>query len=108
MQAKRFYTLSGSCPDQIGIIARVSGFIAQHRGWILESSYHADDGSGENDSRYFMRMEVKADSLPFHLAEFRERFRPLAEDSVDELEDQRFGGEAPRRDHGQQTGALPL
>jgi formyltetrahydrofolate hydrolase len=80
MHAKRFYTLSGSCPDQIGIIARVSGFIAQHRGWILESSYHADDGSGENDSRYFMRMEVKADSLPFHLAEFRERFRPLAED----------------------------
>jgi formyltetrahydrofolate deformylase len=41
-----------------------------------------------------MRMEVKADSLPFHLAEFRERFRPLAEESVDGLEDQRFGGEA--------------
>ncbi|HCN66853.1 MAG TPA: formyltetrahydrofolate deformylase, partial [Candidatus Accumulibacter sp.] len=79
MSSRRFYTLSGSCPDQVGIIARVSGFIAQHSGWILESSYHADDGSGENDSRYFMRMEVKADSLPFHLAEFRERFRPLAE-----------------------------
>jgi formyltetrahydrofolate deformylase len=77
MQSKRFYTLSGSCPDQIGIIARVSGFIAEHHGWILESSYHADD-SGEVDSRYFMRMEVKADSLPFHLAEFRERFSPLA------------------------------
>ncbi|MBL8407305.1 MAG: formyltetrahydrofolate deformylase, partial [Candidatus Accumulibacter sp.] len=80
MHSQRFYTLSGSCPDQIGIIARVSGFIAQHRGWILESSYHADDGSGEQDGRYFMRMEVKAESLPFHLAEFRERFRPLAEE----------------------------
>ncbi|MBN8453138.1 formyltetrahydrofolate deformylase [Accumulibacter sp.] len=80
MHPRRFYTLSGSCPDQVGIIARVSGFIAQHSGWILESSYHADDGSGDNDSRYFMRMEVKADSLPFHLAEFRERFRPLAEE----------------------------
>ena len=79
MHAKRFYTLSGSCPDQVGIIARVSGFIAQHRGWILESSYHADDGDDEHDARYFMRMEVRADSLPFHLAEFRERFRPLAE-----------------------------
>ncbi|ACV37146.1 formyltetrahydrofolate deformylase [Accumulibacter sp.] len=78
MHSKRFYTLSGSCPDQVGIIARVSGFIAQHQGWILESSYHADDGGG-NDGRYFMRMEVRADSLPFHLAEFRERFRPLAE-----------------------------
>lgn len=79
MHSKRFYTLSGSCPDQVGIIARVSGFIAEHQGWILESSYHADDGDGENDGRYFMRMEVRADSLPFHLAEFRERFRPLAE-----------------------------
>jgi formyltetrahydrofolate deformylase len=80
MHASVSTPLSGSCPDQIGIIARVSGFIAQHRGWILESSYHADDG-GENDSRYFMRMEVKADSLPFHLAEFRERFSPLAANS---------------------------
>ena len=26
--------------------------------------------------RYFMRIEIKADSLPFLLAEFRERFRP--------------------------------
>ena len=78
---RRFYTLSASCPDQVGIIARVSGFIAQHGGWILASSYHADDGNGELDGegRYFMRMEVRADSLPFHLAEFRERFRPLAE-----------------------------
>ncbi len=78
MQTKRFYTLSGSCPDQIGIIARISGFIAQHQGWILESSYHADDGNDDHGSRYFMRMQVKADSLPFHLAEFRERFAPLA------------------------------
>ena len=27
-----------------------------------------------------MRIEIKADSLPFHLAEFREKFRPLAEE----------------------------
>jgi predicted amino acid-binding ACT domain protein len=78
MQKRRFYTLSGSCPDQVGIISRISGFIAQHQGWILESSYHADDGNDDHASRYFMRMQVKADSLPFHLAEFRERFAPLA------------------------------
>ena len=71
MHRDRFYTLSASCPDQVGIIARVSGFIAQNGGWILESSFHADDISG----RYFMRIEIKADSLPFLLAEFRERFR---------------------------------
>jgi formyltetrahydrofolate deformylase len=70
MHSNRFYTLSASCPDQVGIIARVSGFIAQNGGWILESSFHADDTTG----RYFMRIEIKADSLPFLLAEFRERF----------------------------------
>lgn len=71
MHRERFYTLSASCPDQVGIIARVSGFMAEHGGWILESSFHADDLTG----RYFMRLEIKADSLPFLLAEFRERFR---------------------------------
>ena len=71
MHRDRFYTLTASCPDQVGIIARVSGFIAQNGGWILESSFHADALTG----RYFMRIEIKADSLPFLLAEFRERFR---------------------------------
>ena len=71
MHRERFYTLTASCPDQVGIIARTSGFIAENGGWILESSYHADDLTG----RYFMRVEIKANSLPFLLAEFRERFR---------------------------------
>ncbi len=71
MHRDRFYTLSASCPDQVGIIARVSSFIASKGGWLLESSFHADAVTG----RYFMRIEVRADSLPFRLAEFRERFR---------------------------------
>src|SRR6185369_6261379 len=71
MHSDRFYTLSASCPDQVGIIAKVSGFIAGHGGWILESSFHSDALT----SRYFMRLEIKANSLPCLLAEFRERFR---------------------------------
>ncbi|HLA34868.1 MAG TPA: formyltetrahydrofolate deformylase [Rhodocyclaceae bacterium] len=74
MQPRR-YTLTASCPDRVGIVARVTSFIAEHHGWILESSFHADDVT----ERYFMRMEVKADSLPFALAEFRQRFQPLAQ-----------------------------
>jgi len=74
MHRARHYTLTASCPDRVGIIARVTGFISQHQGWILESSFHADDVAG----RYFMRIEVKADSLPFMLVEFRERFAPVA------------------------------
>jgi len=79
MHSERCYTLTASCPDRVGIIARVSGFIAEHQGWILESSYHADPGVGDGN-RYFMRIEVKADSLPFSLGEFEERFTPLAEE----------------------------
>lgn len=71
MSDHRYYTLTASCPDRVGIIARVSGFIAEHGGWILESSYHADALTNQ----YFMRLEIRADSLPFLLAEFRERFR---------------------------------
>ena len=40
MYSQRFYTLSASCPDRVGIVARVSSFIAEHNGWILESRYH--------------------------------------------------------------------
>ena len=76
MHAQRFYTLSASCPDQVGIIARVTGFIAEHQGWILESSFHAD----AMDGHYFMRIEVKADSLPLSLEAFRQRFTPIATD----------------------------
>lgn len=74
MHAEHYYTLSASCPDQVGIIARVAGFIAEHRGWILESSYHSDN----DDQRYFMRMEIRADSLACSAADFREKFAPLA------------------------------
>jgi len=74
VHAQRRYTLTASCPDRVGIVARVAGFIAENRGWILETSHHADDDA----QRYFMRIEIKADSLPFDLAEFRRRFEPIA------------------------------
>jgi len=74
VHAQRRYTLTASCPDRVGIVARVAGFIAENRGWILETSHHADDDT----QRYFMRIEIKADSLPFDLAEFRRRFAPIA------------------------------
>ena len=75
MHRDRFYTLAASCPDRTGIIARVTGFFAEHQGWILESSFHSDEGNGDIPARYFMRLEIKASSLPFLLAELRERFR---------------------------------
>jgi len=69
------YTLTISCPDRSGIIAAVTGFIAEHGGFITEASYHTE----QEAQRFFMRQEMRADSLPFDAATFREKFKPLAD-----------------------------
>ncbi len=73
--AEHRYTLTLSCPDRAGIVAAVSGFVAQHGGFIVEASYHTD----QETQRFFMRQEIRADSLPFDATELRTRFTPLAE-----------------------------
>jgi len=76
MNDNRRYTLTISCPDRVGIIAAVSGFIAGHGGFIVEASYHT-----EHEARlFFMRQEILADSLPFDADEFRRHFNPMAEE----------------------------
>ncbi|MFA6014580.1 MAG: formyltetrahydrofolate deformylase [Gallionellaceae bacterium] len=72
----RHYTLTISCPDRAGIIAAVSGFIAQHGGFIVEASYHTE----QEAQRFFMRQEIRADSLPFAAEELKRRFAPLAKE----------------------------
>ncbi|MBI3902421.1 MAG: formyltetrahydrofolate deformylase [Nitrosomonadales bacterium] len=72
--SERRYTLTISCPDRVGIIAAVSNFVATHKGWIVEASYHTD----QETQRFFMRQEILADSLPFDMAGFRAQFSSLA------------------------------
>ena len=76
MSNPRRYTLTISCPDRAGIIAAVSGFIAEHGGFIVEASYHTEVDA----NLFFMRQEILADSLPFDATEFSRRFVPLAND----------------------------
>src|SRR5882757_9754671 len=73
MLARR-YILKHACQDRIGIIAAVSGFIAEHKGWIVEAHHHADPET----KLFFMRQEVLAESLPFGIDELRRRFEPIA------------------------------
>jgi formyltetrahydrofolate deformylase len=68
------YTLTLSCPDRVGIVAAVSSFVAQNNGWIVEASYHTDQAT----QQFFMRQEIRADSLAFDAAELRFRFTKLA------------------------------
>lgn len=70
----RRYTLVANCKDDVGIVAHVSGFIAEHNGWITEANYHTDTAS----NWFFMRHVIDADSLPFDIDEFRTRFQACA------------------------------
>jgi formyltetrahydrofolate deformylase len=76
MSTTRIYTLTISCPDRAGIIAAVSGLIAQYGGIIIEASYHTE----QELQRFFMRQEIRADSLPFGLTEFNAHFTSLAKE----------------------------
>jgi len=76
MHTQRRYSLTASCPDRVGIVARVATFLADNQGWIVETSHHADFDA----ARYFMRIEILADSLSFDIEELRRRFTPIADE----------------------------
>ena len=80
MHRERFYTLTASCPDRVGIVAAVAGFFAAHGGWILETTLHSEPPNEEGIAAYFMRLEIKADSLPFDLDGLRAAFKSVADE----------------------------
>lgn len=69
------YRLVIACPDQVGIVAKVSAFVAEHGGSLLEANYHTDNVT----KQFFMRNEISADSLSVSLAVFKEAFQPIAD-----------------------------
>jgi formyltetrahydrofolate deformylase len=76
MHAERRLILTLSCPDRVGIVARVSNFLAQHNGWILEANHHAE----RQANLFFMRQEILASSLAFGAQGLSERFAPIAQE----------------------------
>lgn len=70
------YRLVIDCPDQIGLVAKVSQFLAEHGATIVEASHHTDLQTG----RFFMRHEIGADSIRLSYQAFVEAFTPLAEE----------------------------
>lgn len=70
------YRLVIACPDRVGIVARVSQFISDYRGWLTDASYHSDAEAGW----FFMRNEIKVSSLSIGLQEFKDAFRKIADE----------------------------
>ena len=74
----RTFRLVIACPDRVGIVAKVSNLLATYNGWITEASHHSDNLSGW----FFMRHEIRADSLPFDADGLRTVFAPIARSSA--------------------------
>lgn len=70
------YRLVISCPDKVGIVARVGQFVADYNGWIVEASHHTDPES----NWFFMRHCIRASSLSVNLEEFKQAFSALADE----------------------------
>ena len=63
------------CPDQLGLVAQVSQFLADHQATIVEANHHSDLQTG----RFFMRHEINADSLTLNKEHFTQAFGAVAE-----------------------------
>ncbi|MCP2277560.1 formyltetrahydrofolate deformylase [Nocardia amikacinitolerans] len=70
----RRFVLTLGCQDRPGIIAGITSFIADFGGSIVEAGYHSDTETGW----FFTRQAIKASTVPFGIAELRERFTEVA------------------------------
>jgi len=64
-----------TCPDQKGLVATIADFVFGHNGNILHADEHRDDSS----NLFLMRVEFDPAQFDFDLAEFGQRFCPIAE-----------------------------
>ncbi|WUR15094.1 formyltetrahydrofolate deformylase [[Empedobacter] haloabium] len=69
------YILTLSCPDQRGIVHRVSGFLAEHGCNILDSAQFGD----QETERFFMRVHFAAEDAAIGDATLRAEFAQLGE-----------------------------
>jgi formyltetrahydrofolate deformylase len=65
-----------SCPDNVGLLSRISSFIAHHGGNLIEVHQFTDPDAGW----FFTRMAIDTDSLRTDLIDLRRAFRSLADD----------------------------
>ena len=68
-------TLTISCPDRVGLVAKVSHFLAQHQVSIVEANHHTD----LETNWFFMRHELLLDESVYPLKQLQQDFAHLAE-----------------------------
>ncbi len=65
-----------SCPDHVGLLARITAFIAEHGGNLDEVHQFTDQQTGW----FFTRMAIETETLRLPLAKLRAGFSPVAAD----------------------------
>jgi formyltetrahydrofolate deformylase len=68
------YILTLSCTDQRGIVRRVSGFLADHGGNIIDSAQFGDAQARQ----FFMRVHFALEDASVNEDRLRARFREMA------------------------------
>ena len=63
-----------ACPDHVGLLARITSFVAYHGGNLLEVNQFTDPVSGW----FFTRMAIDSKTLALDLPAFRKAFLPTA------------------------------
>jgi formyltetrahydrofolate deformylase len=63
-----------SCPDRKGVVATIADFIYRHNGNILFADEHGDEAT----NLFLMRVEFDHTEFGFDIAEFAQRFAPIA------------------------------
>lgn len=67
--------LTLSCPDQVGLLSRISSFIGERGGNLIEVHQFTDPAA----QWFFTRMAIDSHTLEMDLGELREVFQPLAQ-----------------------------
>jgi formyltetrahydrofolate deformylase len=65
-----------ACPDRVGLLARITNFVAFHGGNLLEVNQFTDPVSGW----FFARMAIDSKTLALDLPAFRKAFQPTADE----------------------------
>src|SRR6185295_9321122 len=63
-----------SCPDRVGLLARISSFVAEHGGNLLEVNQFTDPFA----NWFFARLAIETGTLRLSFPELRTAFTPLA------------------------------
>ncbi len=65
-----------ACPDRVGLLARMTNFVAERGGNLLEVNQFTDPVNGW----FFTRMAIATESLKLDLDQFRSEFEPIGDE----------------------------